>query len=616
MRLLVGLSLFLLSVVLCEDESSEWKDPTVFITILVRNKAHVLPYFLSLLYNLNYPKDRIILYFKSHDNSDNSLEILEEWVEKVNREHKYHSIIKELETCSGGCLLAGETSPVGWNDAKFQHIMTVRQNALDLARFYWSDYMWNLDSDVLLLNPDVLQDLVNANLPVVAPLLTSLGQYSNFWGEMNDDFYYKRSADYGAIRERKKLGCHNVAMVHSSQLIDLRTRESDHVAFHHRKIPDYPGPEDDIIVFALSCSLNDIPMYVCNQKDYGMIMLPLEDHQKLEDDLEILRYVLLESTSRHPPIKIDPIFHKYLPQLPQKSKFGLDEIYMINLERREDRKERMDYNFDLLGINAKHVPAVDGRVLTAEYLDQKKIRMMPGFSEPYHDRPLKLGEIGCFMSHYNIWEEMINLDYEMILVLEDDIRFEPFFIQKFHSFLEELRDRREDWDLAFVGRKILHNAEEWYLDGTNSLVYVDYTHWTLGYVLTQTGARKLIQPEPLSKMIPVDEYIPIMYDRHPNITWMNNFPVRNLKAVSASPRLIFPTHYTGEDGYISDTEDTSLIEADKGEDTVPTSREETKEDTDGEKGAKEKEGGEGHCVLAKDKSKLSTSNDIQCNGDN
>ena len=31
-------------------------------------------------------------------------------------------------------------------------------------------------------------------------------------------------------------------------------------------------------------------MYVCNQQDYGMIMLPLEDHQNLEDDMEILRY--------------------------------------------------------------------------------------------------------------------------------------------------------------------------------------------------------------------------------------------------------------------------------------------------------------------------------------
>ena len=35
--------------------------------------------------------------------------------------------------------------------------------------------------------------------------------------------------------------------------------------------------------------------------------------------------------------------------------------------------------------------------------------------------------------------------------------------------------------------------------------------------------------------------------------------IRNLKAVSASPRLVYPTHYTGEQGYISDTEDTNII---------------------------------------------------------
>ena len=27
-------------------------------------------------------------------------------------------------------------------------------------------------------------------------------------------------------------------------------------------------------------------------------------------------------------------------------------------------------------------------------------------------------------------------------------------------------------------------------------------------------------------MVPVDEYIPIMYDRHPNTTWSNQFPIR------------------------------------------------------------------------------------------
>jgi collagen beta-1,O-galactosyltransferase len=38
------------------------KDPTVMIAFLVRNKAHTLPYFLTLLERLDYPKDRISLW--------------------------------------------------------------------------------------------------------------------------------------------------------------------------------------------------------------------------------------------------------------------------------------------------------------------------------------------------------------------------------------------------------------------------------------------------------------------------------------------------------------------------------------------------------------------------
>jgi collagen beta-1,O-galactosyltransferase len=38
------------------------KDYTVVIALLIRNKAHTLPYFLTLLERLDYPKDRISLW--------------------------------------------------------------------------------------------------------------------------------------------------------------------------------------------------------------------------------------------------------------------------------------------------------------------------------------------------------------------------------------------------------------------------------------------------------------------------------------------------------------------------------------------------------------------------
>lgn len=60
--------------------------------------------------------------------------------------------------------------------------------------------------------------------------------------------------------------------------------------------------------------------------------------------------------------------------------------------------------------------------------------------------------------------------------------------------------------------------------------------------------------KPLENLIPVDEFLPVMFNQHQNVTWKKAFPKRNLVAWSAAPLLLFPTHYTGEDGYLSDTE--------------------------------------------------------------
>ena len=41
---------------------------------------------------------------------------------------------------------------------------------------------------------------------------------------------------------------------------------------------------------------------------------------------------------------------------------------------------------------------------------------------------------------------------------------------------------------------------------------------------------------------------------------MKRFPVRDLVGLSADPLLMYPTHYVGDEGYISDTEDTLSFE--------------------------------------------------------
>ena len=68
---------------------------------------------------------------------------------------------------------------------------------------------------------------------------------------------------------------------------------------------------------------------------------------------------------------------------------------------------------------------------------------------------------------------------------------------------------------SYVGRKALHWRTEKLIPGTTVLVRPDYSYWTLGYLISHRGAQKLIDANPFSNLLPVDEYLPIMFNKHP-----------------------------------------------------------------------------------------------------
>ena len=73
---------------------------------------------------------------------------------------------------------------------------------------------------------------------------------------------------------------------------------------------------------------------------------------------------------------------------------------------------------------------------------------------------------------------------------------------KVDNLYHELESLDLDWDLIFLGRKILWNTEEPWVKGSQVLVHVNYTYWTLAYMLSQRGAQKLLDEKPLPKMVP------------------------------------------------------------------------------------------------------------------
>jgi collagen beta-1,O-galactosyltransferase len=70
------------------------------------------------------------------------------------------------------------------------------------------------------------------------------------------------------------------------------------------------------------------------------------------------------------------------------------------------------------------------------------------------------------------------------------------------------------WGGRYLGRKRSVGAKEPWVKDSRYIVEVDYTYWTLGYGLTSRGARKLIQAKPFEQLLPLDEFLPIMFNRH------------------------------------------------------------------------------------------------------
>jgi collagen beta-1,O-galactosyltransferase len=59
-KVLISMLIYLTSLKIRIHAANE--EPLVFVPLLIRNKEHTLPYFLKLFEELDYPKDRMVLW--------------------------------------------------------------------------------------------------------------------------------------------------------------------------------------------------------------------------------------------------------------------------------------------------------------------------------------------------------------------------------------------------------------------------------------------------------------------------------------------------------------------------------------------------------------------------
>lgn len=535
---------------------AELPPPAVVLAILARNAEHSISHYLGALERLDYPRARLALWCATDHNMDNTTEMLQEWLAAVGDD--YAAVVWRPE--GEARYYPDEEGPKHWTKERHQFLMELKQEALTFARGWGADYILFADTDNILTNNQTLQLLIEKRLPVVAPMLDSQTYYSNFWCGITPQGYYRRTAEYFPTKNRQRRGCFRVPMVHSTFLVSLRAEGATQLAFYPPH-PNYTWPFDDIIVFAYACQAAGVSVHVCNEHRYGYMNVPVKSHQELEDERVNFIHLILEALVDGPPMWASAHVSR-----PPKSptKMGFDEVFVISLARRPDRRERMLSSLWEMEISGRVVDAVDGRTLNSSVMRSLGVDLLPGYQDPYSGRTLTKGEVGCFLSHYSIWEEVVARGLARVVVFEDDVRFESNFRGRLERLMEEVEAERLPWDLIYLGRKQVNPEEAVAVEGLPHLVVAGYSYWTLAYVLSLAGARKLLAAQPLRRMLPVDEFLPIMFDQHPNEQYKAHFWPRDLRAFSARPLLAAPTHYAGDAEWLSDTETSSPWDDDSG----------------------------------------------------
>lgn len=150
---------------------------------------------------------------------------------------------------------------------------------------------------------------------------------------------------------------------------------------------------------------------------------------------------------------------------------NIDKIFVINLEYRTDRLERISTVLNQMNLKFEVFNAVNGLMINENFVyDGEKI------GEPYPGgwHHFKC-QIGCFLSHYEILKICKDRGYERVLILEDDCEFCDNFIQRFNNVFKNIP---LDWDFIY-----LSCSQPDFIENYDGFAKISFAYTTHSYVL-------------------------------------------------------------------------------------------------------------------------------------
>lgn len=154
----------------------------------------------------------------------------------------------------------------------------------------------------------------------------------------------------------------------------------------------------------------------------------------------------------------------------------IDKIYVINLQENISRWEIISSQidddrltrFDAIDTTSKEKAHAQLMKHGLELVPDNVCHVMCFSTGP--------GHVGCYLSHYAIWNDVINSNLERVLILEDDVNLDDL-----KSLIDTIDDLPIETELIQLNRRSSNFFRDEKFDGTES------------YVVTNQGCQKLVQ---------------------------------------------------------------------------------------------------------------------------
>ena len=161
------------------------------------------------------------------------------------------------------------------------------------------------------------------------------------------------------------------------------------------------------------------------------------------------------------------------------------KAYLINLDRSQDRLQRMYQQFEKADLAFERVAAVDGKTLSDDEI--ASIKRNAGWKEP-----LTRSELGCFLSHRKCLELIVQSGEQYAAIFEDDVKFSKNAKQFFQSDAWIPSDA-DLIKLETHGRKVLMDAPVTVVAGEYSIARLRSQNiLSAGYIVSAKYAASLL----------------------------------------------------------------------------------------------------------------------------